>query len=155
MHVSDLGIALIKKLEGYSSIPYKDQAGKWTIGYGHLIKPNESFVEISEEEAEKLLRKDLIYAEDDIRRLVWIPLSQHEFDALASFFYNLGGAQVKGTNTLKVMNAGNRAEVPEWIEKWVWVTDEDTGRRYESDGLKKRRAVEAQVWQGKYPENLQ
>ncbi len=31
----------IKKNEGYSAKPYKDQLGFYTIGYGHLIKPNE------------------------------------------------------------------------------------------------------------------
>ena len=31
----------IKKNEGYSNKPYKDQLGFYTIGYGHLIKPNE------------------------------------------------------------------------------------------------------------------
>ncbi len=31
----------IKKNEGYSNKPYKDQLGFYTIGYGHLIKDNE------------------------------------------------------------------------------------------------------------------
>ena len=31
----------IKKNEGYSNKPYKDQLGFYTIGYGHLIKSNE------------------------------------------------------------------------------------------------------------------
>ena len=31
----------IKKNEGYSRLPYKDQLGYHTIGYGHLIKKNE------------------------------------------------------------------------------------------------------------------
>ena len=31
----------IKKNEGFSSLPYKDQLGFYTIGYGHLIKKNE------------------------------------------------------------------------------------------------------------------
>ena len=31
----------IKKNEGYSNKPYKDQLGFYTIGYGHLIKPYE------------------------------------------------------------------------------------------------------------------
>ena len=31
----------IKKNEGYSAKPYKDQLGFYTIGYGHLIKSNE------------------------------------------------------------------------------------------------------------------
>ncbi len=32
----------IKLNEGFSIIPYKDQLGFYTIGYGHLIKKNES-----------------------------------------------------------------------------------------------------------------
>ena len=32
----------IKKNEGYSDKPYKDQLGNYTIGYGHLIKKNEN-----------------------------------------------------------------------------------------------------------------
>jgi len=32
----------IKKNEGYSNKPYKDQLGFFTIGYGHLIKPDEN-----------------------------------------------------------------------------------------------------------------
>ena len=31
----------IKKNEGFSIKPYKDQLGKYTIGYGHLIKKEE------------------------------------------------------------------------------------------------------------------
>ena len=31
----------IKKNEGFSLKPYKDQLGNYTIGYGHLIKKNE------------------------------------------------------------------------------------------------------------------
>ena len=33
----------IRKNEGFSKKPYKDQLGKKTIGYGHLIKKNEKF----------------------------------------------------------------------------------------------------------------
>ncbi len=31
----------IKKNEGYSNKPYKDQLGFYTIGFGHLIRPSE------------------------------------------------------------------------------------------------------------------
>tara|TARA_Y100001970_G_scaffold244784_1_gene311269 strand:+ start:23534 stop:23965 length:432 start_codon:yes stop_codon:yes gene_type:complete len=34
----------IKKNEGYSLKPYKDQLGHLTIGYGHLILPNETYL---------------------------------------------------------------------------------------------------------------
>ena len=34
----------IKKNEGFSLKPYKDQLGYFTIGYGHLILPNETYL---------------------------------------------------------------------------------------------------------------
>ena len=34
----------IKKNEGFSLKPYKDQLGYLTIGYGHLILPNEAYL---------------------------------------------------------------------------------------------------------------
>ena len=40
-HITERGISLIKKLEGFSNIMYLDIAGFATIGYGHLVKPNE------------------------------------------------------------------------------------------------------------------
>ena len=40
MHYKELK-KRIKKNEGFSLTPYKDQLGYLTIGYGHLILPNE------------------------------------------------------------------------------------------------------------------
>ena len=37
-------IKRIKKNEGFSSAPYKDQLGFLTIGYGHLILSNEKYL---------------------------------------------------------------------------------------------------------------
>ena len=34
----------IKKNEGFSLKPYKDQLGYLTIGYGHLVLPNETYL---------------------------------------------------------------------------------------------------------------
>ncbi|GAA0465543.1 glycoside hydrolase family protein [Aeromonas salmonicida] len=38
---------------------YKDSLGYWTIGYGHLIKPNESYTRITEDKAEEFLMMDI------------------------------------------------------------------------------------------------
>ena len=43
MHYSELK-KRIKKNEGFSLKPYKDQLGYLTIGYGHLILPNETYL---------------------------------------------------------------------------------------------------------------
>ena len=67
MSLSDLKIR-IKKNEGFSKKPYKDQLGFYTIGYGHLIKKNESnylnfkyekkhFEDLFERDFEKALKK--------------------------------------------------------------------------------------------------
>lgn len=38
---------------------YKDSLGYWTIGYGHLIKPSESYTTITEAKADELLMMDI------------------------------------------------------------------------------------------------
>ena len=43
MHTSDKGIALIERFEGFSATPYRDVAGKNTVGIGHLIQKGEAF----------------------------------------------------------------------------------------------------------------
>jgi len=45
----------IKKNEGYRNMPYKDILGYRTIGYGHLIKKNETF-----KEKKKINKGDLV-----------------------------------------------------------------------------------------------
>ena len=54
-------IKRIKKNEGFSSTPYKDQLGFLTIGYGHLILPNEKHLaenKISKHKLERIFIQD-------------------------------------------------------------------------------------------------
>ena len=51
----------IKKNEGFSLKPYKDQLSFFTIGFGHLILSNEKYLlekKINKTELEKIFRKD-------------------------------------------------------------------------------------------------
>ena len=51
----------IKKNEGFSLKPYKDQLGLFTIGFGHLILSNEKYLlekKINKIELEKIFTKD-------------------------------------------------------------------------------------------------
>jgi hypothetical protein len=58
--VSEDGRALIKNFEGYSPFRYRDSAGYWTIGVGHLIKSGERIPEpLLGEAAERLLQQDI------------------------------------------------------------------------------------------------
>ena len=52
-HVTQEGLDLIKRLEGFRLEPYLDAARLATVGYGHLVRPGEEFGErITEDTAE-------------------------------------------------------------------------------------------------------
>ena len=117
MKVSDKGVALIKQCEGFRATAYRDAAGIWTIGYGHTagVSPGDR---ITPQEGDVFLRADLAVAEDDVCRAVQVPLRQGQFDALASFAFNLGGPALEGSTLLRKLNAGDyagaAAEFPRW-----------------------------------------
>ncbi len=70
---------------------YADIKGLRTIGYGHRLTPGESFPNgITAAEAEAILSQDVQIAEQAVERLVKVPLTQGEFDALVDFVFNLG-----------------------------------------------------------------
>lgn len=90
MIISNKGLDLIKKFEGCRLKAYKDPAGVWTIGYGHT-KGVKAGDEITQEQADKLLRDDLAVYETKVdkydNKYHW---NQNQFDALVSFAYNIG-----------------------------------------------------------------
>ncbi len=60
-----------------------------TIGYGHVVKDDEDFsAGIDETQAEEFLRQDAMIAERAVIRLINVPLTDGQFDALVSFTYN-------------------------------------------------------------------
>lgn len=108
MNISHEGLNLIKNFEGFRSYKYRDAVGKWTIGFGHLIEPHESFDRsITEAEGENLLRDDLFIAESAVRNLVKVPLDQHQFDALVSLVYNWGAGNFSKCYGLILLNQGD------------------------------------------------
>ena len=140
-HITQDGIDLIKRFEGFSSTVYICPAGYPTIGYGHLVRSGEFFSEISEAEAEELLRKDVESAERAVLRLVNVPLTDGQFDALVSFTYNLGSGALQCSTLRRKVNRQAHSEVPAQLVRWVWAG----GRKL--NGLIRRRAVEAKLYQ--------
>jgi len=140
-HITQDGIDLIKRFEGFSSTVYICPAGYPTIGYGHLVRSCESFSEISETEAEELLRRDVESAERAVLRLVNVPLNDSQFDALVSFTFNLGSGAFQRSTLRRKVNRQAHVEVPAQLVRWVWAG----GRKL--NGLIRRRAVEAKLYQ--------
>ena len=118
MTTSQNGINLIKQFEGFRAVPYKDIAGFPTIGYGHLIQPGEVFGAVSSVDATTLLITDLATAEICINTYVTTTINQNQFDALASFVYNLGCGKLKMSTLLKLINAGELELAADEFLKW-------------------------------------
>ena len=95
MKTSQRGINLIKQLEGVRLTAYKCPAGVYTIGYGHTRGVKRG-MKITEEEASAYLTADLRNSEKAVERYDSVyHWNQNEFDALVSFTFNCGAANLR------------------------------------------------------------
>ena len=117
MTASDACIEFIKSVEGFSSQPYYDY-NQYTVGYGTKC-PTEKYFEykangIPRSEAEQLLREFIVGIENDLNQKLidryQLALSQHQFDALVSFSYNIGSGWVTYDSSLRNAILGNVGE---------------------------------------------
>ncbi len=140
MKISAVGIALIKRFEGFCATVYFCPAGKPTIGYGHVVKPGERFGTLTEAQAIELLRADAEIAAHSVKRFISAPLTQNQFDVLVSFTFNLGGSALETSTLRSLINTGRLEAVPRELNRWVFAK----GQRL--PGLIARRAAEAQLF---------
>jgi len=142
MNISQEGLSLIKKFEGCELEAYKCAAGVWTIGYGSTKGVKESDT-VSQEEAEKLLLHEMEEYEGYINDMVNVDLEQNQFDAMVSWVFNLGPANLKASTLLKVLNAKDYEGVPAQIKRW----NKAGGKVLQ--GLIRRREAESLLFAGK------
>jgi lysozyme len=141
MQFSAAGLELLKRSEGFRSRTYLDVAGFPTIGYGHRLLHPESFSNgIDEAQAARILAYDVREAEQAILRLVKVPLTQGQFDALVDFCFNLGEGKLATSTLLKDLNAGRYDAAQEQLLRW------DHAGSQENAGLRARREAEAELW---------
>ena len=137
--MSDKGLALTAVSEGLYLTAYLCPAGVWTIGYGHTkgVKKGDKS---TKEQAMTFLREDVYDSEKAVNRLVKVPLSQGQFDALVDFVFNLGAGAFEKSTLLKLLNAGKYEDARNEFAKW----NKAGGKVL--DGLSKRRKAEADMF---------
>jgi len=86
------------------------------------------------------LCKDVEDAERAVLRLINVPLTDGQFDALVSFTFNLGAGALQRSTLRRVVNRGRHEDVPEQLMRWVKVQ----GRAMR--GLVRRRRAEAGLY---------
>lgn len=146
MRISQNGINLIKKFEGFRSSPYLCSAGVPTIGYGATYYENGTRVKlsdspISEEWAEVLLKRLLVHYEVGVDSMTRDDITQNQYDALVSFAYNVGLTNFKNSTLLKRVNANSKdLDITNQFMKWIRAGGKVIR------GLISRRRVEAQLY---------
>lgn len=145
MQASDACLDLIKRSEAWSAEPYLCPAAVWTIGWGSTHDLNGEPVSrmtpaIDKSIGELLLRHDIRLAELAVSRLITVPLSQSQFDALVDFVYNLGSGALQASTLRARLNRGQYSEVPAQLRRWVH------GGGRVLPGLVIRREAEVSLW---------
>ncbi len=139
MHISVGGLELIKSFEGFRETATRLPDGRWTIGYGHVRTAREGLT-ISEKDAEDLLLYDLRPVEDAIASMLYAPLMQNQFDALASLVFNISPVQFRDSDVLRNLNAGDFLAAANGFD--LWRRARIHGRVMVVDALVRRRAAE-------------
>jgi len=134
MTTSNQGISLITHYENINDNdlsmiglqPKMDPSRVWTAGWGHAITVNGSFLKgatnkdiayatypnMTVEDADKLLADDLLKQEAKVKLRINIPITQYEFDALVSYFFNIG---YSATMVQLVNQKVSASEITKWM----------------------------------------
>ena len=105
LRINEAGLEIIKKSEGSKLKAYQSD-GRSYIGYSHQMKPGEPS-EITEEEAERLLRQDVRSSEEAVRSRLSQPATDNQFSAMVSLAYNLGAGDFARSSVLAKFNTGD------------------------------------------------
>lgn len=120
MKTSERGVEAIAGYEGVRLEAYPDPGTGGepiTIGVGHTGGVKLGDV-ITHEEAMRLLADDLCKAEGAVNNAVRVPVSQHEFDAMVSLCFNIGGGAFSKSTLVRLLNIGDRLGASNEFTKW-------------------------------------
>ena len=147
MKISQEGLSLIKKFEGCRLEAYYCSGGVLTIGYGHTGGVKETDT-ITQEEADKLLKGDILKFEKYVEDNVMVELDQSQFDALVAWTFNLGPGNLRESTMLKKLNNADYESVPFEMRRW----NKAGGKTL--DGLIRRREAESLLFESKEWEHV-
>lgn len=136
MRASQKLIDHIKKSESCVLTAYQDTAGVWTIGYGHTagVKKGDR---ITQYQAEKFLKEDLVKFETIANSVRRIDGSQGKFDAVLDFIYNCGPMNFSKSTLKQYIESGRKTwEIQEQFLRWV-----------NSGGKKQGGLVSRRIWE--------
>jgi lysozyme len=151
------GVARLAQLEGIEKNTYVDSGGYLTIGIGHLLSPAErksGLITIGEQSVSYVMGLTTkqcmqLCMQDAYKQVVAlqdvlgdIPLTQHQFDALVIWTFNIGITAMRRSTLIKKILSGDLQDVPDELRRWNKV------RGVVVPGLVNRREAEVRCWLG-------
>ena len=141
----DIAVPMVANFEGKRLRAYPDPATggePWTIGFGNThyldgtkVHPGD---EITEDEAEKLLRATVSHFMHDVLALVHVEINANEGAAIVSLAYNIGLGNFRKSTLLKKLNAGDKDGAAREFIRW------NKANHKVLAGLTRRREAEAE-----------
>lgn len=144
-HINERGLALIKQFEGCKLRAYFCPAKILTIGYGSTGTHVKAGMEITEPEAELLLKRDLKRFEAGVEELIGdTPTTSDQFSAMVSLAFNIGLSAFARSTVLKRHKVGNPLGASRAFGMWI------KGGGQILPGLIRRREAEAALYRGEH-----
>lgn len=127
--VPQAAIDLAKRFEGFHRVPKSDPtrahpyicpAGFWTVGFGHLCKPDHP--PITQEEAEAYLARDLQTALAATLRYCPVLATEPEnrLAAIVDFTFNLGAGRLQTSTLRRRINQRDWTSAAQELRRWVY-----------------------------------
>lgn len=155
MKFSANGVAVNHYFESCRLVAYPDpgskraDGGPWTCGWGQTGPDIVKGTVWTQAQADARFLDAVVPREAAVMRLVKVPLTQGQFDALVDFVYNVGEGSVEkkidglATSTLlRLLNAGDYAGAQAQFARW----NKNDGQVMR--GLIRRRAAQAALFSG-------
>ncbi len=161
MRLSPQGRAFIEGYEARIPTAYKDSAGKWTIGIGHLITDEEHrtgdividglaipwpTAGLTDVRMDALFAQDLAPREHALDDLLTSAPTQQQYDAMLSLLFNIGEANFATSTVRRKFNAGDYEHAADAILLFHNKRNPVTHALEYSEGLMKRRVAEREMF---------
>lgn len=140
---------LIKKYEGLQLKAYLCPSSIPTIGFGSIYNYAEKRRvklgdQITLEQAELFLRREIIEKAERVIKLVEVELTENQLAALVSFTYNVGTGAFSKSTMLKLINSRSFEEAANQFSRWIY--GNQGGKKIVLNGLKRRREEEKELF---------
>jgi len=136
------GVAGISLHEGRVRTAYLDPVQVWTVCDGHTLTAKEYIgKKVDNATCDRLLEDDTGEAQDTVRALVKVPITQEQYNELVDFTFNVGRHNLASSTLLRKINAGDCWGAGAEFSKW------NRAGGQVLPGLTRRRADNRRGWE--------